>query len=188
MYASESKLSKELKNYIGILVGQATFKLWIKTVKILFWSISQELLGLLKFLCYLWVPWTIYCKIYHFSKGVDDFKIAHKTCLFLGGSYNSNGLIFLSERCIVSMTSSWKWRQHAFLLVLYQVCMLTLPSRAYTHTCKKMNWCASTTTTRSHWRQCQLKIVQTVDIFGRGRRGLKYISPLSLPFLASSAK
>ena len=39
MYASLSKLSKE---------GQAVFKLWIKTIKILFWSIDQELLGLLK--------------------------------------------------------------------------------------------------------------------------------------------
>ena len=32
MYASFSKLSKELKNGIEILVGQAIFKLWIKTV------------------------------------------------------------------------------------------------------------------------------------------------------------
>ena len=30
------KLSKELKNGIGILESQAGFKLWIKTVKILF--------------------------------------------------------------------------------------------------------------------------------------------------------
>ena len=49
MYTSKSKLSKELKNGIGILVGQAVFKLRIKTVKILLWSITQELLGLLKF-------------------------------------------------------------------------------------------------------------------------------------------
>ena len=40
MYASESKLSKELKNGIEILVDQGVFKLWIKTVKILFWSIA----------------------------------------------------------------------------------------------------------------------------------------------------
>ena len=32
-----SKLSKELKNGIEILVGQIVFKLWIKTVKILLW-------------------------------------------------------------------------------------------------------------------------------------------------------
>ena len=34
MCASESKLFKTLKNGIDILVGQADFKLWIKTVKI----------------------------------------------------------------------------------------------------------------------------------------------------------
>ena len=50
---------KELKNDIGIFVGQEFFKLWAKTVKILFWSttaiilncfsktVSQELLYLL---------------------------------------------------------------------------------------------------------------------------------------------
>ena len=48
MHASYSKLSKELKNGIEILVGQEVFKLWIKTVEILFWSITQELLDLLK--------------------------------------------------------------------------------------------------------------------------------------------
>ena len=47
MYASESKLPKELKNDIELLAGQAIFKLWIKTFKILFWSIILELLGLL---------------------------------------------------------------------------------------------------------------------------------------------
>ena len=34
----------ELKNGIKISVGQALFKLWIKTVKMMFWSITQELL------------------------------------------------------------------------------------------------------------------------------------------------
>ena len=48
MYAPKSKFSKELKNGIEI-IDQAVFKLWIKTVKILFWSITQEPLGLLKF-------------------------------------------------------------------------------------------------------------------------------------------
>ena len=50
MYASYSKLSKELKDGIEILVGQAVFNLWIKTVKILFRSITQEPLGLLNIL------------------------------------------------------------------------------------------------------------------------------------------
>ena len=44
-----SKLFKELKNGLGILVRQAVFKLWIKTVKMLFGSITQELLSLPKF-------------------------------------------------------------------------------------------------------------------------------------------
>ena len=52
IYASQSKLSKELKSGIKILVDQvffslSFFKLWIKTVNILFWSIIQEPLGLL---------------------------------------------------------------------------------------------------------------------------------------------
>ena len=55
---------KELKNGIEILVGQVVFKLWIKTVKILFGSITQEPHGLPKFWCYLWVPWTIYYKMH----------------------------------------------------------------------------------------------------------------------------
>ena len=60
IYASYSKLSKELKNVIESLVGQAVFKLWIKTVKTLFWSITQEPLSFLNFdaQCF-WVPWTI---------------------------------------------------------------------------------------------------------------------------------
>ena len=49
MHLIDSKLSNELKNGIGILVGQMDFKLWIKTVKMLFGSITQELLGLPKF-------------------------------------------------------------------------------------------------------------------------------------------
>ena len=59
MYAFYGKLSKEVKNGTEILVGQAVLKLWIKTVKILFGSITQEPLGLPKF--------TIRC-IYYFSK------------------------------------------------------------------------------------------------------------------------
>ena len=36
MNASQSLLIKKLKNGIEILAGQAVFKLWIKTVKIMF--------------------------------------------------------------------------------------------------------------------------------------------------------
>ena len=46
---SYNKLSKELKNSIKISVGQAVFKLWIKTVQNNVWSITQEPLGLLRF-------------------------------------------------------------------------------------------------------------------------------------------
>ena len=45
-------LSKELKNGIEILIGQAVSELWIKTVKMLFGSITQEPLGLPKFGCF----------------------------------------------------------------------------------------------------------------------------------------
>ena len=40
------KKKKKKKNGIEIWVGQAIFKLWIKTVKMLFGSITQEPLGL----------------------------------------------------------------------------------------------------------------------------------------------
>ena len=51
IHASEcySKLPKELKSDGEILVGQAVFKLWIKTVKMLFGSITQEALDYLNF-------------------------------------------------------------------------------------------------------------------------------------------
>ena len=45
-----NKLFKELKIGIEILVGQAVFKLWIKTARMMFGSITQEPLGLPKFL------------------------------------------------------------------------------------------------------------------------------------------
>ena len=60
IYACYSKLFKELINGIDILIGQAIFKLWIKTIKMLFGSITQEPLGLPKLWCIFWVPWTIY--------------------------------------------------------------------------------------------------------------------------------
>ena len=48
-----SKLSKELKNGIEILVGhQAAFKLWIKTVKMLFWLVTQESLRFIYYFKY----------------------------------------------------------------------------------------------------------------------------------------
>ena len=49
IYGSYSKLAKKLKKGIEILVGQVVFKLWIKTVRMLFGSITQEPLGLPNF-------------------------------------------------------------------------------------------------------------------------------------------
>ena len=46
--ASWTKLSKKPKNGIKISVGQAVLELLIKTCKLLFWSVTQELLGILK--------------------------------------------------------------------------------------------------------------------------------------------
>ena len=67
-----------------ILVGEVAFELLIKTCKILFWSITREPLGLLKFQCHFWVSHTIcFRMITLFVKSVDNFEIAHKTCSIL---------------------------------------------------------------------------------------------------------
>ena len=63
IYASYSKSSKGEKKKKK-KSRPSVFKLWIKTVKMLFVSINQELLGLPKFWCYFWVPWTIYNKMH----------------------------------------------------------------------------------------------------------------------------
>ena len=64
-----------LKNGIGIFVGQAIFKLWIKAVKILFWSITwHNRLAYLEFNAvfeFLW-QFTIRC-VYYFSKRCWQF-------------------------------------------------------------------------------------------------------------------
>ena len=60
-----------------------------QTVKMLFGSIPQELLGLPNFWCYFWVPWTIYFKMHKlfFQKDVDNFEIEHKHANFrVGGA------------------------------------------------------------------------------------------------------
>ena len=81
IHASYSKLFKELKNDIEILVGQVVFKIWIKTFKMLFGSTTQELLSF-KLWCYFWVPWTIHYKMHtsFFKKPVDNFEIQYETC------------------------------------------------------------------------------------------------------------
>ena len=57
-------------NGIGLLVGQAFFMVWIKTVKILFWSVTQEQLGLLRFLSSLD---SLLYKMHTFSKRCWQF-------------------------------------------------------------------------------------------------------------------
>ena len=55
-----------------------------QTVTILFWSITQEPLSLLKFLCYFeFLGQFTIRSIYNFQKGVDDFEIQHKKFSFL---------------------------------------------------------------------------------------------------------
>ena len=76
------------KNGIEILVGQAVFKLWIKTVEIIFWSITlrtQELPGLLKCLFFpLFLgQFAIRC-IYYFSKRRWSFWDRAQNILFFG--------------------------------------------------------------------------------------------------------
>ena len=69
IYASYSKLSKKLKNGIEILVGQVVFKLWIKTVKMLFGSITQKHLAYLNFdaIFEFLGQFTITCTYYFFK-------------------------------------------------------------------------------------------------------------------------
>ena len=76
------KLFKELKNGIEVLVGQAVFKLQIKTVKMLF--LDQKLKNRLAYLNFdavfeFFGQFTLRC-INYFSKDVDNFEIEHKTC------------------------------------------------------------------------------------------------------------
>ena len=88
-------ISKEIiqgtrkKNGIEILVGQAIFKLWIKTVKLMLWSITH---GLLRYaICEFLGQFTIRC-ICYFSKSVDNFEIKQRTWWYwLGVQYPLKG-------------------------------------------------------------------------------------------------
>ena len=74
LHASQCKLSEELRNGIEILVGRAIFKL---RIGILFWSITQEWLGLLELnFCTIF---EFFGQIYYKVHGVYDSEIAHKT-------------------------------------------------------------------------------------------------------------
>ena len=56
---SWSKFSEKLRNGIKISVGQVVLELQFKTIFFMFWWISHELLGLLKWQCHFWVSQTI---------------------------------------------------------------------------------------------------------------------------------
>ena len=76
------QIVKATKNGMGILVGQVVSELLFKTVKILLWSMIQDMLGPLEFEYYFWVPWAIYNKkhLLFFIKVLIIFEMEHKTC------------------------------------------------------------------------------------------------------------
>ena len=51
----------------------------------IFWSVTQEPLGLLTFQCHLWVQVQTICfkMLLLFKKNIDNFEILHKTCSIL---------------------------------------------------------------------------------------------------------
>ena len=69
IYAPYCKLSKELKNGIKISIGQAIFKLWLKTFKMMFGSKTQNRLAYLTFdaIFEFFVQFTLQ-SIYYFSR------------------------------------------------------------------------------------------------------------------------
>ena len=81
IYVFYSELSMDVRNNIKIKVGRLVLEILIKTIFWLFWI----LLGLLKFQCHFWVPWTIcfQISIIIFQEGVDNFETEHKICFFL---------------------------------------------------------------------------------------------------------
>ena len=65
IYASYSELSKELKNSTKIKVGQVVFELLIQNQHFDCFDLQlKKPLGLLKFQCHFWVPWTIFYKMH----------------------------------------------------------------------------------------------------------------------------
>ena len=119
-------MSKELKNSIGVLVGQTGFKVRIKTVKILFWCTTEELLGLLKIsILFVFLWWFTIRYVCHFSKGpkgIDSSEIEPKTCKFLvkGGVPTYIGLTMQNDTNVrhkhPDSSDSWLGRCHVTLL------------------------------------------------------------------------
>ena len=79
------KLFKKLKNDIEIFVGQAVFKLQIKTIKMLFWIKNSRTAWrtLILMLILSSLDNFLYDAYIIFQKDVDIFEIEHKTCSFL---------------------------------------------------------------------------------------------------------
>ena len=70
VYASDSKLSRELKNNIKIKVGQEVMSYWSKqNFECFDPNTIFEFLG----------QFTIWSEYYFFWKSVDNFEIEHKT-------------------------------------------------------------------------------------------------------------
>ena len=79
-----NQLTQKLKYGIKTSIGYAVLELLIKMCKILFWSITQKLLGPLKCSCHLYVFQTIcFRMLISFFKGVDNFDTVYKTCSIL---------------------------------------------------------------------------------------------------------
>ena len=76
--------SKNSKWHWNFSIGNAVFKLRIKTIKMLSGSTTREPLGLPKFGCYFFFlgQFTIRCIYIIFQESIDYFEIEHKTCLF----------------------------------------------------------------------------------------------------------
>ena len=85
-YMSTLKLYEKFANDIKISVGQIV-ALLIKTIFWIFWSITQELLGLLKLQCYFWVSQTILLQeiTLFFRKGILILRWCTKQAQFWFG-------------------------------------------------------------------------------------------------------
>ena len=79
-YMSTLKLYEKFANDIKISVGQVVALLF-KTIFWIFWSVTQELLGLLKLQCYFWVISNNFASRNNiiFQKRHPDFEMMHKT-------------------------------------------------------------------------------------------------------------
>ena len=102
-----------------LIVGQTVFELWIKTVKMLIGSITQEPLGLPKLWCYFWVPRTIY-KVLCFELIWINWQLR---CRFVI-SESKNQVLSFSSEWYMGACKSWGHRLLLLLLLLIAKVML----------------------------------------------------------------